>query len=198
MKAASGQAAAKARRTRLAVSMTRAALDVRLHISRRHQLYLMPQGDQLTRPVMRRRAGFNAHKTGLQGFEKLDDFGYPERHEYELYLAVEDIDHTRTKARSPQTNGIVERFHKTMLDEFYRIAFRKKVYAAIDELQADLDAWMREFNETWPHQGSGASARRRCKHSLTPCRWRVKNQVSFKPVRKATPPEATTASSRRL
>ena len=79
--------------------------------------------------------------------------GNPERHEYELYLAVEDIDHTRTKARSPQTNGIVERFHKTMLDEFYRIAFRKKVYATIDELQADLDAWMREFNEIRPHQG---------------------------------------------
>jgi hypothetical protein len=73
--------------------------------------------------------------------------------EYELYLAVEDIDYTRTKARSPQTNGIVERFHKTVLDEFYRIAFRKKFYATIDELQADLDAWMREFNEIRPHQG---------------------------------------------
>ena len=66
--------------------------------------------------------------------------GTHERHEYELYLAVENIDHTRTKAKSPQTNGIVERFHKTMLDEFYRIAFRKKIYATIDELQADLDA----------------------------------------------------------
>ena len=54
--------------------------------------------------------------------------GTHDRHEYELYLAVEDIDHTRTKAKSPQTNGIVERFHKTMLDEFYRIAFRKKIY----------------------------------------------------------------------
>src|SRR5262249_42392943 len=51
--------------------------------------------------------------------------GSHDRHEYELYLAVENIDHSRTKARSPQTNGIVERFHKTMLDEFYRIAFRK-------------------------------------------------------------------------
>ena len=50
-------------------------------------------------------------------------------------------------------NGIVERFHKTMLDEFYRIAFRKKLYETIDELQADLDAWMREFNEARPHQG---------------------------------------------
>ena len=54
--------------------------------------------------------------------------GNPERHEYELYLAVEDIDHSRTKTKSPQTNGIVERFHKTMLDEFYRVAFRKKIY----------------------------------------------------------------------
>jgi transposase InsO family protein len=78
--------------------------------------------------------------------------GYPERHKYELYLAVEDIDHARAKASSPRTNGIVERFHKTMLDEFYRIAFRKKAYATIDELQADLDAWMREFNEIRPHQ----------------------------------------------
>jgi len=79
--------------------------------------------------------------------------GNPEHHEYELYLAVEDIDHTRTKARSPQTNGIVERFHKTMLDEFYRVAFRKKIYATIEQLQDDLDLWMREFNEVRPHQG---------------------------------------------
>ena len=79
--------------------------------------------------------------------------GTHDRHEYELYLAVEDIDHTPTKAKSPQTNGIVERFHKTMLDEFYRIAFRKKIYATIDDLQADLDLWMREFNEVRPHQG---------------------------------------------
>ena len=79
--------------------------------------------------------------------------GAPERHEYELYLAVEDIDHSRTKTKSPQTNGIVERFHKTVLDEFYRVAFRKKVYASIDELQADLDAWIRTYNEAREHQG---------------------------------------------
>ena len=79
--------------------------------------------------------------------------GTHDRHEYELYLAVEDIDHTRTKAKSPQTNGIVERFHKTMLDEFYRVAFRKKIYATIEDLQTHLDLWMREFNEVRPHQG---------------------------------------------
>lgn len=79
--------------------------------------------------------------------------GAPDRHEYKLYLAGEDIDHTRTKTRSPQTNGICERFHKTVLNEFYRVAFRKKLYASLEELQADLDAWLREYNEVRPHQG---------------------------------------------
>jgi transposase InsO family protein len=79
--------------------------------------------------------------------------GSPERHEYELYLAVEDIDHTRTKTRSPQTNGICERFHRTVLDEFYRVAFRKKIYRTIEELQTDLDAWVVEYNHQRPHQG---------------------------------------------
>ncbi len=79
--------------------------------------------------------------------------GAHDRHEYELYLAVEDIDHSRTKTKSPQTNGICERFHRTVLDEFYRVAFRKKIYRSIDELQADLDAWIAEYNEKRPHQG---------------------------------------------
>ena len=68
--------------------------------------------------------------------------GNHESHEYQLYLAVENIDHTRTKARSPQTNGICERFHKTMLDEFYRVAFRKKLYSTITSCRSDLDAWI--------------------------------------------------------
>jgi hypothetical protein len=78
---------------------------------------------------------------------------HPEHYDYELYLAVEDIDHTRTKTKSPQTNGICERFHRTVLDEFYRVAFRKKIYRTIDELQSDLDAWVKEHNGTRPHQG---------------------------------------------
>ena len=79
--------------------------------------------------------------------------GTHDRHEYELYLAVENIDHSRTKAKSPQTNGICERVHKTMLDEFYRIAFRKKIYHDITTLQQDLDAWLLEYNFDRPHQG---------------------------------------------
>lgn len=79
--------------------------------------------------------------------------GKEQNHEFELYLAIEDVDHTRTKARSPQTNGICERFHKTMQEEFYAIAFRKKVYSAIEDLQADLDTWLVQYNEHRPHSG---------------------------------------------
>src|ERR1700754_4407975 len=68
--------------------------------------------------------------------------GSPDSHEYELYLAIENIDHTRTKVKSPQTNGIVERLHRTMLSEFYRITFRKKIYTTLTELQTDLDEWL--------------------------------------------------------
>jgi transposase InsO family protein len=79
--------------------------------------------------------------------------GRPERHEYELYLAVEDVDHSRTKTKNPQTNGIVERLHKTMLHEFYQVAFRKRIYHTIEELQRDLDNWLTEYNEARSHQG---------------------------------------------
>lgn len=79
--------------------------------------------------------------------------GNKQQHEYQLYLALEDIDHTRTKARSPQTNGICERFHKTMLEEFYQIAFRKKIYESVEQLQADLDVWIKSYNEERPHSG---------------------------------------------
>lgn len=79
--------------------------------------------------------------------------GKLEKHDYQLYLVVNDIEHTKTKARSPQTNGICERFHKTILNEFYRITFRKKLYSDIHQLQGDLDAWIDEYNNERTHQG---------------------------------------------
>lgn len=79
--------------------------------------------------------------------------GNLQHHEYELYLAVENIDHTKTRARSPQTNGICERFHRTILDEFYRVAFRKKIYQSLEELQADLDEWVKDYNYVRTHSG---------------------------------------------
>jgi len=79
--------------------------------------------------------------------------GSLEHHEYELYLAIEDVDHSKTKARHPQTNGICERFHRTIQDEFYQVAFRKKIYHSIDELQTDLDQWMWRYNHERTHTG---------------------------------------------
>lgn len=79
--------------------------------------------------------------------------GRIEQHDYQLYLAVNDIDHTKTKAMSPQTNGICERFHKTILNEFYQVAFRKKIYDSLNELQKDLDEWLDYYNNARTHQG---------------------------------------------
>lgn len=79
--------------------------------------------------------------------------GKPEHHDYQLYLALNDIEHTRTKARSPQTNGIVERFHRTILNEFYQVTFRKRIYSSIEQLQSDLDDWLETYNTERTHQG---------------------------------------------
>ncbi len=79
--------------------------------------------------------------------------GKPETHDYQLYLALNEIEHTRTKANHPQTNGICERFHKTILQEFYQVAFRRKIYRSIEELQLDLDDWLHYYNNDRTHQG---------------------------------------------
>ena len=85
--------------------------------------------------------------------------GLIENHEYQLYLAIEDIDHSKTKAQHPQTNGICERFHRTIKEEFYDVAFRKKIYSSLDELQIDLDQWMAYYNAERPHSGKHCDGR---------------------------------------
>lgn len=79
--------------------------------------------------------------------------GKADKHDYQLFLAIHDIDHTKTKVKHPQTNGICERFHKTILQEFYQTTFRKKVYSSLEELQADLDNWLEFYNKERTHQG---------------------------------------------
>jgi len=79
--------------------------------------------------------------------------GNRETHEYALYLDLENIEHTRTKTKSPQTNGICERFHQTMQNEFYASAFRRKLYRSLEELQADADAWVESYNAERAHSG---------------------------------------------
>lgn len=79
--------------------------------------------------------------------------GKAEQHDYQLYLALNDIEHTRTKVQSPQTNGICERFHKTILEEFYHVTLRKKIYMTMEELQKDVDEWLHYYNNERTHQG---------------------------------------------
>lgn len=98
------------------------------------------------------------HEQGIDLLRILTDCGTEycgkiENHSYQLYLAMEDIDHSKTKANHPQTNGICERFHKTMKNEFYDIAFRKKIYTSLEDLQIDVDQWIVKYNERRPHSG---------------------------------------------
>lgn len=85
--------------------------------------------------------------------------GKVEQHDYQLYLAINDIDHTKTKAMSPQTNGICERFHRTILQDFYQVTFRKKLYSDLETLQKDLDEWLIYYNNNRTHQGKMCNGR---------------------------------------
>jgi hypothetical protein len=82
-----------------------------------------------------------------------DYLGSLQHHAYELYLALENIDHSKTKARHPQTNGITERFHKTIGQEFYAAAFRKEIYTSLETLQTDVDEWVEQYIRERTHTG---------------------------------------------
>jgi transposase InsO family protein len=81
------------------------------------------------------------------------EFCGKDTHPYEIYLALNDIEHRRTQVRHPQTNGFVERFNRTVLDEFFRSAFRTKFYESVETLQNDLDVWLVHYNTERSHQG---------------------------------------------
>lgn len=85
--------------------------------------------------------------------------GRADQHDYQLYMAVNDIEHTKTRVKHPQTNGICERFHKTILQEFYQPALRRKLYTTINELQTDLDEWLIHYNTERTHQGKHCCGR---------------------------------------
>ena len=85
--------------------------------------------------------------------------GSPDKHPYQLYLQLNDIEHTKTKVKSPQTNGICERFHQTVLNEFYRVTFRKKIYSDLETLQNDLDEYINRYNHERTHQGKRCQGR---------------------------------------
>ncbi len=88
------------------------------------------------------------------------EFCGTERHPYELDLALNDVEHRKTKVRSPRTNGFVERFHGTVLEEFFRPAMHAKLFESVEALQADLDAWLHHYNRERPHLGYRNQGRR--------------------------------------
>jgi transposase InsO family protein len=107
--------------------------------------------------------------------------GRPENHEYELYLQIEGIDHSKTKVRHPQSNGICERLHRTMQDEFYAITFRKKLYHDLEQLQIDLDEWLVYYNQERPHSGRycfGKTPMQTFNESSTLAKQKLLNQTS--------------------
>lgn len=85
--------------------------------------------------------------------------GREDRHPYELFLQLEGIEHKRTRVKRPQSNGIVERLHRTLLDEHFRVEGRKTWFETIDEMQTVLDAYLVEYNTRRPHQGRGMNGR---------------------------------------
>jgi transposase InsO family protein len=88
------------------------------------------------------------------------EFCGTERHAYELYLALNDIEHRKTRVGSPRTNGFVERFNGTVLEEFFRPTLRSRLDESVDALQADLDAWLHHYNHERPHLGYRNQGRR--------------------------------------
>jgi transposase InsO family protein len=86
--------------------------------------------------------------------------GRPMIHPYQIFLELYDIEHRRTKVARPRTNGFVERFNRTILDEFFREAFREKFYSSVEELQSDLDQWFHRYNYERPHRGYRNMGRR--------------------------------------
>lgn len=85
--------------------------------------------------------------------------GRPDKDPYELFLQLEGIEHKRTKVSRPQFNGIVERLHRTLLDEHFRVEGRKTWFETVGEMQTALDAYLVHYNERRPHQGRGVKGR---------------------------------------
>jgi transposase InsO family protein len=107
--------------------------------------------------------------------------GKPENHEYEMYLQIEGIEHSKTQVRHPQSDGICERLHRTIQEEFYAVTFRKKLYETLDALQQDLDQWLDYYNNERPHSGRycyGKTPMETFNESLTLAKQKLLNEIT--------------------
>lgn len=105
---------------------------------------------------------FEAHKAKIETVlsDNGREFcGRPDQHPYELFLQLEEIEHRTTRVKRPQSNGIVERLHRTLLDEHFRVEGRKTWFESIEEMQVVLDEYLVGYNTKRPHQGRGMNGR---------------------------------------
>jgi len=103
--------------------------------------------------------------------------GREDRHPYELFLQLEGIEHKRTRVNRPQSNGICERLHRTLLDEHFRVEGRKTWFDTIEEMQAVLDAYLVVYNTKRPHQGRGMNGRTPAKAFVQGTRKQARKEV---------------------
>jgi transposase InsO family protein len=85
--------------------------------------------------------------------------GRPDQHPYELFLQLEEIEHRTTRVKRPQSNGIVESLHRTLLDEHFRVEGRRTWFETVEEMQQVLDSYIDGYNQRRPHQGRGMNGR---------------------------------------
>jgi len=101
----------------------------------------------------------NAKIDTVQSDDGREFCGRPDQHPYELFLQLEEIEHRTTRVKRPQSNGIVERLHRTLLDEHFRVEGRRTWFETIEEMQAVLDSYLESYNQRRPHQGRGMNGR---------------------------------------
>jgi transposase InsO family protein len=110
--------------------------------------------------------------------------GREDQHPYELFLQLEAIEHKRTRVNRPQSNGICERLHRTLLDEHFRVEGRKTWFDTIAEMQAVLDAYLVVYNTKRPHQGRGMNGRTPAKTFVQGIRKHARKEVDH-PIKSA-------------
>lgn len=92
-------------------------------------------------------------EAGWQIQRVLTDHGNEFRGQFDKACAQRGIRHTRTRPRHAWTNGFVERLHGTILQELWRIEFRRRFFTGVTQMQAALDRYLDFYNHRRAHQG---------------------------------------------
>lgn len=124
---------------------------------------------------------FEAHGIEVNTVRSDNGRGRMGRHPYELFLQLEGIEHRKTRVKRPQSNGIVERFHRTPLDEHFRVEGRRTWFNTVEEMQVALDAYLLTHNTERTHQGRGMNGRTPYRAFLDPANDSSQEDTDRKP-----------------